>query len=47
MNTDIYKFGNKSTFDFDQGLKVLLKINESDDFYYNIPLRGAQVCIIF
>lgn len=40
---DMYKYGNKSNFDFDQGLKVLMKLNESDDFYYNMPLQGAQV----
>ncbi|CAH0715589.1 unnamed protein product, partial [Brenthis ino] len=39
---DMYKYGNKSNFDFDQGLKVLMKLNESDDFYYNMPLQGAQ-----
>ncbi|KAG6443739.1 hypothetical protein O3G_MSEX002980 [Manduca sexta] len=42
-NIDMYKYGNKSSFDFDQGLKVLLRLNESDDFYYNIPLQGAQL----
>ncbi|XP_072949205.1 uncharacterized protein [Epargyreus clarus] len=41
--TDMYKYGNKSTFDFDQGLKVLMRLNESDDFYYNMPLQGAQL----
>lgn len=39
----MYRYGNKSFFDFDQGLKVLLRLNESDDFFYNIPLQGAQV----
>ncbi|CAG9102265.1 unnamed protein product [Plutella xylostella] len=42
-NIDSYNFGNKSTFDFDQGLKVLLRYDRSDDFYYNIPLLGAQM----
>ncbi|XP_049694451.2 sodium channel protein Nach isoform X1 [Helicoverpa armigera] len=42
-NTDMYRYGNKSFFDFDQGLKVLLRLNESDDFFYNIPLQGAQL----
>ncbi|KAJ8731421.1 hypothetical protein PYW07_004585 [Mythimna separata] len=40
---DMYNYGNKSFFDFDQGLKVLLRLNESDDFFYNIPLQGAQL----
>ncbi|XP_069359551.1 uncharacterized protein [Maniola hyperantus] len=40
---DMYKYGNKSNFDFDQGLKVLMKLNESDDFYYNMPIQGAQL----
>lgn len=44
---DMYNYGNKSSFDFDQGLKVLLRLNESDDFYYNVPLQGAQVWTIF
>ncbi|KAL0838871.1 hypothetical protein ABMA28_016896 [Loxostege sticticalis] len=39
---NMYQYGNKSSFDFDQGLKVLVRLNESDDFYYNIPLQGAQ-----
>lgn len=39
----MYKYGNKSFFDFDQGLKLLLRLNDSDDFFYNIPLQGAQV----
>lgn len=43
-NIDMYRYGNKSSFDFDQGLKVLLRLNESDDFFYNVPLQGAQVC---
>lgn len=42
---NMYKYGNKSNFDFDQGLKVLMKLNESDDFFYNMPLQGAQVRI--
>ncbi|CAH0585757.1 unnamed protein product [Chrysodeixis includens] len=40
---DMYRYGNKSSFDFDQGLKVLLRLNESDDFFYNVPLQGAQL----
>ncbi|XP_028042912.1 sodium channel protein Nach-like [Bombyx mandarina] len=40
---DMYKYGNKSTFDFDTGLKILLRLNESDDFYYNVPMQGAQL----
>ncbi|KAL4713997.1 hypothetical protein ACJJTC_005628 [Scirpophaga incertulas] len=40
---DMYRYGNKSFFDSDQGLQVLLKLNESDDFFYNIPLQGAQL----
>ncbi|CAG9561971.1 unnamed protein product [Danaus chrysippus] len=40
---NMYNYGNKSNFDFDDGLKVLMKLNESDDFYYNMPLRGAQL----
>ncbi|XP_022838067.1 sodium channel protein Nach-like [Spodoptera litura] len=40
---NMYRYGNKSSFDFDQGLKVLLRLNESDDFFYNIPLQGAQL----
>ncbi|XP_075978137.1 sodium channel protein Nach-like [Anticarsia gemmatalis] len=40
---DMYRYGNKSFFDFDQGLKILLRMNESDDFFYNIPLQGAQL----
>ncbi|XP_041979423.1 uncharacterized protein LOC121733272 [Aricia agestis] len=40
---DMYKYGNKSNFDFDQGLKVLMRLNESDDFYYNMPMQGAQL----
>lgn len=43
---NMYNYGNKSNFDFDDGLKVLMKLNESDDFYYNMPLRGAQVIFI-
>lgn len=39
----MYNYGNKSFFDFDQGLKVLLRINESDDFFYSVPLQGVQV----
>lgn len=39
----MYKYGNKSNYDYDQGLKVLLLLNESDDFFYNMPLEGAQV----
>ncbi|KAJ2949043.1 hypothetical protein O0L34_g5984 [Tuta absoluta] len=42
-NIDMYKFGNQSTFDFDQGLKVLLNLDGSDDFFYNVPLQGAQL----
>ncbi|XP_013186815.1 sodium channel protein Nach-like [Amyelois transitella] len=40
---DMYKYGNKSSFDFDQGLKVLLRLNTDDDFYYNVPLQGAKL----
>ncbi|XP_063364288.1 sodium channel protein Nach-like [Cydia amplana] len=40
---DMYKYGNKSSFDFDMGLKVLLKIDDSDDFYYNIPSLGSTL----
>ncbi|XP_014367108.2 sodium channel protein Nach [Papilio machaon] len=40
---DMYKYGNKSSFDFDQGLKILMRLNGSDDFYYNRPLQGAQL----
>ncbi|XP_049873871.1 sodium channel protein Nach-like [Pectinophora gossypiella] len=40
---DMYNYGNQSTFDFDQGLKVLIKLDETDDFFYNIPLQGAQL----
>ncbi|CAG4982990.1 unnamed protein product [Parnassius apollo] len=42
-STDMLEYGNKSSFDFDQGLKILLLLNEDDDFYYNIPLQGAQL----
>ncbi|CAK1551056.1 unnamed protein product [Leptosia nina] len=42
-STDMYMYGNKSSFDFDQGLMVLLKLEEHDDFFYNMPLRGAQL----
>ncbi|CAG4956003.1 unnamed protein product [Colias eurytheme] len=42
-STDMYMYGNKSSFDFDQGLRILLRLNESDDFYYNVPLKGAQL----
>lgn len=42
----MYNFGNKSSFDYDEGLKILLRFDESDDFYYNLPLQGAQVCSI-
>ncbi|XP_045516846.1 sodium channel protein Nach-like [Pieris brassicae] len=41
-STDMYMYGNKSSFDFDQGLKVLLYLEEDDDFFYNTPLSGAQ-----
>ncbi|XP_050351289.1 sodium channel protein Nach-like [Nymphalis io] len=40
---DMYKYGNKSNFDFGQGLKALIKLNTTDDFYYNMPLQGAQL----
>ncbi|CAH2096240.1 unnamed protein product [Euphydryas editha] len=40
---DMYKYGNKSNFDYEQGLKILMKLNTSDDFYYNLPLQGAQL----
>ncbi|XP_053609511.1 sodium channel protein Nach-like isoform X1 [Plodia interpunctella] len=40
---NMYNYGNKSSFDFDQGLKVLLRINTDDDFYYNVPLEGAKL----
>ncbi|XP_052753360.1 sodium channel protein Nach-like [Galleria mellonella] len=40
---DMYKYGNKSSFDFDQGLKILMRINENDDFFRNMPLQGAQL----
>lgn len=40
---DMYKYGNKSSFDFDQGLKVLLKTDNEDDFFYNMPSLGAIV----
>lgn len=39
----MYNYGNKSTFDYDQGLKVLLRLDETDDFYYNQPVQGAHV----
>lgn len=39
----MYNYGNKSAFDYDQGLKMLLRFDTSDDFYYNIPLHGALV----
>ncbi|CAH4028574.1 unnamed protein product [Pieris brassicae] len=42
-STDMYMYGNKSSFDFDQGLKVLLYLEEDDDFFYNTPLSGAQL----
>lgn len=45
LDLDMYSYGNKSAFEFDQGLKVMLRLNESDDFFYNIPLQGAQVFI--
>ncbi|XP_013164553.1 PREDICTED: sodium channel protein Nach-like [Papilio xuthus] len=40
---DMYKYGNKSSFDFDQGLKILMRLNGSDDFYYSRPLQGGQL----
>ncbi|KAM3965321.1 sodium channel protein Nach [Aphomia sociella] len=42
-SNDMYNYGNRSAFDFDQGLKVLMHLIESDDFFYNIPLQGAQL----
>lgn len=44
---DMYKYGNKSNFDDEQGLKILMKLNTSDDFYYNMPLQGAQVSVTY
>ncbi|CAH0398374.1 unnamed protein product [Chilo suppressalis] len=40
---NMYQYGNKSTYDYDQGLKVLIRLDKSDDFYYKIPSEGAQL----
>ncbi|XP_050682113.1 sodium channel protein Nach-like isoform X2 [Leptidea sinapis] len=42
-STDMYKYGNKSSYDFDQGLRVLIRLDDTDDFFYNMPLEGAQL----
>ncbi|GBP65398.1 Sodium channel protein Nach [Eumeta japonica] len=38
-----FNTGNKSSFDFDQGLKVLLRFDDNDDFYYSLQVQGAQL----
>ncbi|XP_059048526.1 sodium channel protein Nach-like [Achroia grisella] len=40
---DMYNYGNKSAFDYEEGLKVLMYLNDSDDFFRNMPVQGAQV----